>query len=345
LSPANQYKKLENKLAFEVSRFFRSAGRSVYSFFSKIVQTGKQRFTIMLIPHSEKKIFNFKLSLFSLIFLCILLVGVLGTFLVYTTQFTGISKLLTTKAASLESTEASLEAIRDELFNLKKTATKFFNELSVTNEALGFDGLEDERLASAEGDISSFFAIQEHDESLMRELADLKNLADSMLNSIDTLKDISKLQESTRKLLADLPTFWPVQGHIRLTNFFGFAEHPVTKLTYLHKGVDIAKSPHVPVHAAANGKVLEKKYDKGGFGHYVVIRHKAGFYTKYGHLGEVAVKEGDTVVQGQQIGTMGNTGLSTGYHLHFEVRLGSQVRDPLIYLRMRDSVNPGLGSN
>lgn len=125
----------------------------------------------------------------------------------------------------------------------------------------------------------------------MRELQDLRNLADSMLNSIDTLKDISQLQESTRKLLADLPTFWPVQGHIRLTNYFGFAEHPVTKLTYLHKGIDIAKSPGVPVYAAANGKVLEKKFDKNGFGNYIIVRHKAGFYTKYGHLQEVSVKK------------------------------------------------------
>ncbi len=344
MSPANQYKKFENKLAFELARFFRNTWRSVAGFFGRIVQTGKQRFTIMLIPHSEKKIFNFKLSLFSLIFLAVLLVGVLGTFLVYSTRFSGLNKLLTTKSTSLESSEASLEAIRDELFNLKQTAAKFFNELSVTNSSLGFEGSENQRISSADGDISSFFAIQEHDESLLRELADLRNLADSMLNSIDTLKDISKLQESTRQLLADLPTYWPVQGHIRLTNYFGFAEHPITKLTYLHKGIDIAKSPGVPVYAAANGKVIEKKFDKGGFGNYLVIRHKAGFSTKYGHLGDVLVKEGDTVTQGQQIGTMGNTGLSTGFHLHFEVRLGDQVRDPLIYLRMRDSVNPGLGS-
>ncbi len=299
----------------------------------------------MLIPHSEKKIFNFKLSLFSLIFLSLLLIGIFGTFLVYTTQFTGLNKLLTAKSASLESTEASLEAIRDELFNLKQTAGMFFNELSATNSSLGFEDSESGRIAAADGDISSFFAIQEHDESLIRELADLRNLADSMLNSIDTLKDISKLQESTRELLADLPTYWPVQGHIRLTNYFGFAEHPITKLTYLHKGIDIAKSPGVPIYSAANGKVIEKKFDKGGFGNYIVIRHKAGFNTKYGHMAEVLVKEGDTVVQGQQIGTMGSTGLSTGYHLHFEVRLGSQVRDPLIYLRMRDSVNPGFGTN
>lgn len=298
----------------------------------------------MLIPHSEKKIFNFKLSLFSLIFLSLLLLGILGTFLVYTTRFTGLSKMLTTKAATLESSEASLEAIRDELFNLKQTAAKFFSELSATNSSLGYEDPNVQRIASAEGDISSFFAIQEHDESLLRELADLRNLADSMLNSLDTLKDISKLQESTRQLLADLPTYWPVQGHIRLTNYFGFAEHPITKLTYLHKGIDIAKSPGVPIYSAANGKVIEKKYDKGGFGNYIVIRHKAGFSTKYGHMADVIVKEGDSVVQGQQIGTMGNTGLSTGYHLHFEVRLGSQVRDPLIYLRMRDSVNPGFGS-
>jgi murein DD-endopeptidase MepM/ murein hydrolase activator NlpD len=345
LSPANQYKKFENRVALNLSRAFRNVRGAVSRFFHRIVQTGKQRFTIMLIPHSEKKIFNFKLSLFSLIFLSLLLIGIVGTFFVYTTQFTGLNKLLTTKTASLESTEASLEAIRDELFNLKQTASKFFNELSATNNSLGFEDPNAQRIAAADGDISSFFAIQEHDESLIRELADLRNLADSMLNSIDTLKDISKLQESTRELLADLPTYWPVQGHIRLTNYFGFAEHPITKLTYLHKGIDIAKSPGVPIFAAANGKVIEKKFDQGGFGNYVVIRHKAGFSTKYGHMADVLVKEGDTVVQGQRIGTMGSTGLSTGFHLHFEVRLGSQVRDPLIYLRMRDSVNPGFGLN
>ncbi|MBT3276073.1 MAG: M23 family metallopeptidase [Spirochaetales bacterium] len=344
MSPANQYKKFENKIAFELVRFFRSAAKAVSGFFSRIIQTGKQRFTIMLIPHSEKKIFNFKLSLFSLVFLCILLTGILGTFLVFTTQFTGLNKILTTRSANLESSEASLESIRDELQSLKKTAAKFFDELSATHNTLGLDESDKNGRSTTNGDISSFFGIQEQDESLMRELADLQNLSDSMLQSLDTLKDITQLQESTRKLLADLPNYWPVQGHRRITNYFGFQEHPISKETYLHIGLDIANKRHDPVYSAANGKVIERKFDKLGFGNFIVIAHKAGFSTKYAHLGTVDVKEGDTVVQGQKIGTIGNTGLSTGFHLHFEIRLGSQARDPLIHLRMTDSVTPGLES-
>ncbi|HOV63162.1 MAG TPA: M23 family metallopeptidase, partial [Spirochaetia bacterium] len=68
---------------------------------------------------------------------------------------------------------------------------------------------------------------------------------------------------------------------------------------------------------------------------YVVIRHSYGFQTKYGHLDSVYVEEGDTVTQGQKIGTMGNTGLSTGPHLHFEVRIGSQVVDPARFLNVK----------
>lgn len=90
--------------------------------------------------------------------------------------------------------------------------------------------------------------------------------------------------------------------------------------------------------AAANGKVIERGYEAMGFGNYVVIRHAYGFSTKYAHLSKVFVNEGDIVTQGQRIGTMGNTGLSTGQHLHFEVRIGSQVVDPLRFLNVKSGI-------
>ena len=79
-------------------------------------------------------------------------------------------------------------------------------------------------------------------------------------------------------------------------------------------------------------------YDAMGFGNYVVIRHSYGYSTKYGHMDKVYVEEGDTVTQGQKLGTMGNTGLSTGQHIHFEVRIGSQVVDPLRFLDINSGV-------
>ncbi len=339
MSPTDEYKKLENEITFRCVRALRACSRAVTGSVRSFFQTGRQRFTVMLIPHSEKKIFNFKISIFSLFFLAVLLTAMVFSFVYFTTQFTGLSEILSDRTDSLENAEASLEAIRDQIYDLRKAASVFLAALDTTRSSLGLDQGGPDATGRADGDLSSFFALQERDEGLIRELGDLKSLSDSMLSSVDTLKDIKNVLESFRELLEDLPTLWPVPGRIRITNYFGFAEHPFSHETYLHKGIDIGKAPGAPILAAANGKVIAKTYDRGGFGNVVEIQHINGFYTKYAHLDQVYVKEGDTVVQGQQIGTMGNTGLSTGHHLHFEIRLGSQVKNPLTYLRLQDSVN------
>ncbi len=272
--------------------------------------------------------------------IAVLLTAMILSFGYFTTHFTGITEMLSSRTESLHSAEASLEAIRDQIYDVKKAASVFLAELENTSSDLGLNSNEQrQKSETAEGDLVSFFALEEQDEGLIRELAELKTLSDAMLSSVDTLKDIGHELETQRKLLEELPTLWPVPGRIRITNFFGFAEHPFEGGTYLHKGIDIGKAPGAPVLSAANGKVIEKGFQVQGFGNYLLIKHIAGFYTKYAHLDQVHVKEGDAVVQGQKIGTMGDTGLSTGHHLHFEIRLGSQVKDPLTYLRLKDSVN------
>ena len=339
MSPTDNYKKFENEVTFRISRVVRSFFRAWFGSLRTFFRAGRQRFTVMLIPHSEHKIFNFKISIFSIAFICILLTVMLISFVYFTTQFTGLHELINSKDDSLDNAEASLEAIRDEIYDLRRAAAVFLAELDTTKVTLGVDSIDADLPVSANGDLSSFFAIQEQDEGLIRELGDLQSLSDSMLSSVDVLKDIENVLESHRELMEDLPTLWPVPGRIRITALFGFAEHPFTGETYLHKGVDIGKAQGAPILTAANGKVIKKGHDRNGFGNYLEIQHIAGFYTKYAHLDQVLVKEGDTVVQGEQIGTMGNTGLSTGHHLHFEIRLGSQVKDPLTYLRLQDSVN------
>jgi murein DD-endopeptidase MepM/ murein hydrolase activator NlpD len=78
-------------------------------------------------------------------------------------------------------------------------------------------------------------------------------------------------------------------------------------------------------------------YEGGGFGNYIIIRHKHGFYTRYAHLLSSRVKNGQKVQQGEVIGYIGNTGLSTGPHLHYEVHIGSDVVDPYKFLNIRSS--------
>lgn len=98
-----------------------------------------------------------------------------------------------------------------------------------------------------------------------------------------------------------------------------------TQSIHGHNAVDLANKTGTPIFAAADGKVIVSKFDgkwNGGYGNYVVISHPNGMQTLYAHMSDVLVSVGDKVTQGQTIGKMGETGLATGPHLHFEVRGG-----------------------
>jgi len=339
VSPVNQYKRVEKKLSNKIIKRLKAAGNAISLLFKNIVTIGKQRFTVMFIPHSEKKIFNFRISVFSLIFFCILLTGVLIAFFLSSTYFSGLSRLLSTKSERLEKAESSLEVMRDEIAELRKVARSFESALKNTLSILEVKESKNPQVDLQMGEFNSFFGVVEQEEGVLKELSELQSLNSLLNDSIGSLQKITELLVSHGELLVELPTLWPLKGvRGRITNYFGPAEHPFTKNWYLHKGVDLAYRIGTPVVATANGKVVEKKFEPMGFGHYIVIRHKYGFYTKYAHLRTVTVREGEEVTQGQVIGTLGNTGLSTGPHLHYEVRIGSQVVDPMRYLSIKSGL-------
>ena len=117
----------------------------------------------------------------------------------------------------------------------------------------------------------------------------------------------------------------PVQGEI--TSGYGKRTHPVFKVESKHEGIDIAAPVGQPVKAALPGVVVEAG-PHSEFGNVVVIEHSAGLRTLYGHLDQLRVEEGQQVSRGQTIGTVSNTGLSTGSHLHFEVWRNGRPVDP-----------------
>jgi murein DD-endopeptidase MepM/ murein hydrolase activator NlpD len=121
--------------------------------------------------------------------------------------------------------------------------------------------------------------------------------------------------------------------------FFGQNENPFTGQYYIHKGIDISTFRQGdPIVATADGQIVAVNYDGGGFGNNIIIKHKHGFYTRYGHMQSFRVKLGQKVGQGEVIGYIGNTGLSTGPHVHYEVHIGSDVVDPYKYLNIRSSL-------
>ena len=96
----------------------------------------------------------------------------------------------------------------------------------------------------------------------------------------------------------------------------------------MHKGVDLRIYVGEPIYAVADGVVIKDAYEYRGYGNYVIIKHSNGYETRYAHLSKRIAKKGDRVKAGDRIGLAGNTGLSTGPHLHFEIRHKGNAVDP-----------------
>lgn len=123
---------------------------------------------------------------------------------------------------------------------------------------------------------------------------------------------------------------WPARG--RFTSGFGMRRDPFTGVRRFHNGIDLANVPGTPVVAAMSGTVVHVESQPGNYGRFVIIRHDKGYQTLYAHLDSWSVRVGQRVSQGQRIGNMGNTGRSTGPHLHFSIIRNGTFVDPMRYL-------------
>ena len=144
-----------------------------------------------------------------------------------------------------------------------------------------------------------------------------------------SLEELVQQLEDKHDRLASSPAIWPTQGW--LTSGFGMRISPFTGKRHFHAGIDIAGAVGTDVVATARGKV---KFvgNKGPLGRTVIIDHGYGVRTHYGHSHEILVKRGQEVERGQVIATLGNTGRSTGPHVHYTVEVKGKAVNPLDYI-------------
>lgn len=160
--------------------------------------------------------------------------------------------------------------------------------------------------------------------------------------SPDELRASGILEEFDRMALyriaaARLPFANPVRGAFRYTSGYGYRRDPKGMGTRMHSGTDFAGARGTPIHATAEGTVIKAGW-QNGYGKAVTIRHSFGITTHYAHMSEIRVKEGQTISRGERIGDMGNTGRSTGTHLHYEVRVDGKPVNPMIYIKAASNV-------
>ncbi|HPC09509.1 MAG TPA: M23 family metallopeptidase [archaeon] len=142
----------------------------------------------------------------------------------------------------------------------------------------------------------------------------------------------------------NLLDFYPDQSPIKdinakITSGFGLRMHPIYKKIIFHKGVDIGVRINTNVYAPMNGIVTKVEKSKNGYGNNIIIKNSAGFEILLGHLSKnIYVSETDIVYKGQLIAKSGNTGMSTGPHLHYEIHKNKRIENPLKFFHLNNNL-------
>lgn len=161
----------------------------------------------------------------------------------------------------------------------------------------------------------------------------LDNIANRIYVQSKSFDEVFKLAKNKEKMLACMPAIQPVNNKDlkRIASGFGWRSHPILKRRIFHYGIDFTAPRGTNIYATGDGVVVEAKRARGGYGNCIVIDHGYGYETLYAHLYKFNVRRGEKVKRGQIIGTVGNTGLSVGSHLHYEVHKNGKKVNPVYY--------------
>jgi murein DD-endopeptidase MepM/ murein hydrolase activator NlpD len=170
---------------------------------------------------------------------------------------------------------------------------------------------------------------QELNESIKKKIVTIKSRLAVQKSSFEDLIDMVKNKEV---LLASTPAIQPVSNKNlnRLSSGFGYRIDPVYKTPKMHAGLDFAAPQGTPVYATANGTIKFAGNSGNGYGNHVIIKHGFSYETLYGHLYRIKVR-GGKIKRGEVIGWVGNSGKSTGPHLHYEVHKNGRPLDPIYF--------------
>lgn len=337
MARSRRYKHIDRSFSSNVMHVLGLIFKKIGSFFLGVIKVFSQKLTLMIVPHSKGKVFNIQTNVFAMTLGIVILCGIIGSFFYFNQRNVGTTIEIHKLREENQDTMASLDELRDENNNLLQTAKRFQSSLSQSLSMLGIEQANSASVTSdVGGDLSSLFNTQDITSGTLRETTDIRQLTAYLDSAVEPVEEIGRMLENQGTLFQDIPSIWPVKngiGHISMP--FGQNLHPLKQQWYIHKGLDISTwRSGDPVVATANGQVVTVGYSDD-FGIFIILKHKHGIYTRYAHLSSARVSKGDTVTQRQIIGTIGDTGITTGPHLHYEVHIGSDVVDPMKYINLK----------
>ncbi|UCB52167.1 MAG: M23 family metallopeptidase [Candidatus Zixiibacteriota bacterium] len=293
----------------------------------------REKFSVLLIPHQKGRIREIKISPQVLVLVLVGAALILSSSLFLSISGAGrvvdklkLSRLekkntlLQAKLDDMNSTISSLQGQMAELIQKEEQVRMVFGlpEVDAQIRELGVGGPMPDKSADVGPDIEQLYLAETQLDKLLRQARFEKDNFDGIYSSLSERK----------KTLDRTPSIRPSAGY--LSCGFGVRVDPFTGRRVLHRGVDLAADIGTPVSVTADGVVGKVRRDVG-LGKLVEINHGYGYKTVYAHLSRISVKRGQHLTRGQIIGAVGNTGYSTGPHLHYEVHYQGRARNPLKY--------------
>jgi murein DD-endopeptidase MepM/ murein hydrolase activator NlpD len=296
-----------------------------------------RKYTVMIIPHSEKEPLVVRIPFFIIQSLFIFLLFGLMLFIIGIFQYASLKKQVQelrhyeweAKTMKLEFGQLSHQLIdvQETMSKISQIEARLRVETTLLTKQKGTS--PDKKLVmistkdslDTEGSVVAL-SIDETKSQLEQLAMDGPSRLEGMKGLLDEIEERNEALDAT-------PSIYPSVG--RVTSTYGIRRDPFTRRATFHNGLDIANRKGTPVYATATGLVIQSQRN-GGHGKQIILNHRNGIKTSYSHLSQLIVKEGETVEKGQLIAYMGNTGRSTGPHLHYEVWVKGSPTDPADYL-------------
>jgi len=278
----------------------------------------RKQITLIIVPHHTSRPLRITISLFSLTLLGLILLGV-----------GGLTVFVLTRHVDYLQTKKINE-------NLQKE-NEYFAEGLIKARGLADD------LKMMQGEVLSLLKLKPKKKvTKYKGKGGYSSGEPFPLTEEEFEQNLNSLRTEVKERKEDLttiqktPLIWPTEG--RITSSYGYRINPFSRHREFHKGIDIANALGTPIKAPADGVIVQIGWKRRGLGHYLLISH-GKISTKFGHCQKILVKKGECVKRGQIIALMGNSGRSTGSHLHYEVRIRNRTVNPWYYLclKMRDN--------
>lgn len=303
----------------------------------KLPKPDKREYTLMIVPHHAKSVFSVRIPIktvkYAAAALGICLTILSGTMLNYRyqaniatqekTELNQLREVNSKQYSQLEDLARTTAQLQEDMSRLNQLDADL-RRLVNSDESTGTSRSAPVRVGTHNG--------QGGPESKpgINELSNLvKELGASVKEREQSLLDLKNSLIEKNERLAATPSIWPTNGDI--TSRFGWRSSPWGWGSDWHPGIDIANDTGTPVVATADGVVTTSTW-YGGYGKMVEINHGNGIVTIYGHNSELLVAPGQTVKKGETIAYMGNTGISTGSHCHYEIRVNGTAVNPSSFL-------------